>query len=113
MIALIWYLPVALQEVTIDSEKVETTPGQPFYTQDRGWVNAADLKFGEHVFKADGSVGIVKANRAQVNFQRMYNLTVDKAHTFFVGQQQWLVHNLGENCEPFPNLKEDTLDNER
>lgn len=25
--------------------------------------------------------------------QRMYNLTVAEAHTFFVGEQQWLVHN--------------------
>ena len=25
----------------------------------------------------------------------MYNLTVDTAHTFFVGQGQWLVHNAG------------------
>jgi len=25
----------------------------------------------------------------------MYNLTVDVAHTFFVGQQGWLVHNSG------------------
>jgi hypothetical protein len=23
----------------------------------------------------------------------MYNLTVDDAHTFFVGEQAWLVHN--------------------
>jgi hypothetical protein len=25
----------------------------------------------------------------------MYNLTVDQAHKYFVGQQQWLVHNAG------------------
>jgi hypothetical protein len=25
----------------------------------------------------------------------MYNLTVDEAHTFFVGDGQWLVHNCG------------------
>jgi hypothetical protein len=25
----------------------------------------------------------------------MYNLTVDTAHTFFVGEGQWLVHNCG------------------
>jgi len=28
--------------------------------------------------------------------QRMYNLTVAEAHTFFVGDGQWLVHNCGE-----------------
>ena len=33
----------------------------------------------------------------------MYNLTVDVAHTFFVGEQQWLVHNA--DC---PKLRIDT-----
>ena len=28
----------------------------------------------------------------------MYNLTVDDAHTFFVGDGQWLVHNAGLVC---------------
>jgi A nuclease family of the HNH/ENDO VII superfamily with conserved AHH len=36
----------------------------------------------------------------------MYNLTVDKAHTFFVGDGQWLVHNcstkLGKNLGNAP-----------
>jgi hypothetical protein len=31
----------------------------------------------------------------------MYNLTVDEAHTFFVGDEQWLVHN----CDPFELAK--------
>jgi hypothetical protein len=29
----------------------------------------------------------------------MYNLTVDKAHTFFVGDGQWLVHNGCQNLK--------------
>jgi hypothetical protein len=28
----------------------------------------------------------------------MYNLTVETAHTFYVGEGQWLVHNTG--CDP-------------
>jgi hypothetical protein len=28
----------------------------------------------------------------------MYNLTVDEAHTFFVGDGQWLVHNTDPLC---------------
>jgi hypothetical protein len=30
----------------------------------------------------------------------MYNLTVEQAHTFFVGEGQWLVHNTGDSCPP-------------
>lgn len=33
----------------------------------------------------------------------MYNLTVDEAHTFFVGDGQWLVHNAGI-CRPYDPL---------
>jgi hypothetical protein len=33
--------------------------------------------------------------------QEMYNLTVDTAHTFFVGEGQWLAHNA---CDPLSRL---------
>ncbi|MEP7289915.1 MAG: polymorphic toxin-type HINT domain-containing protein [Chloroflexota bacterium] len=97
--ALISNLDFTVQDLTIDGEQIETTAGHPFYTQERGWVKAADLKVGEHVRKADGSYGVVKTDHAQMQVQRMYNLTVDKAHTFFVGGQQWLVHNSNAECD--------------
>jgi hypothetical protein len=38
----------------------------------------------------------------------MYNLTVDTAHTFFVGEGQWLVHNA---CRPkVPEIHGNSLD---
>ena len=33
----------------------------------------------------------------------MFNLTVDTAHTFYVGEQGWLVHNTGP-CDELINL---------
>jgi hypothetical protein len=33
----------------------------------------------------------------------MYNLSVETAHTFYVGEGQWLVHNAG--CVYFPSGK--------
>src|SRR5579871_532393 len=87
------HLDVQTEDLTIDNEKVETTPEHPFYTQERGWVKAADLKIGEHVRRADGSYGVVKAKQAWLHVERMYNLTVEGAHTFFVGHEEWLVHN--------------------
>lgn len=41
----------------------------------------------------DGGYGIVEAVVVVETNQRMYNLTVDGAHTFFVGDGAWLVHN--------------------
>jgi len=79
--------------LSINGETVETTPEHPWYTEDRAWVNAGELRLGEHLRKADGSYGSVQSIRIVSKPKIMYNLTVEKAHTFFVGQQQWLVHN--------------------
>jgi RHS repeat-associated protein len=82
--------------VTINDETLTTTQGHPFYTQELGWVKAGDLKAGEHILKADGTYGLVISTAIQPHPQFMYNLTIQNAHTFFVGQDQWLVHNCNE-----------------
>ncbi|MEM8532056.1 MAG: polymorphic toxin-type HINT domain-containing protein [Chloroflexota bacterium] len=79
----------------IDGELLETTPEHPFYTLERGWVDAGDLWVGAHIRKADGSYGMIQFLTVEREPQVMYNLTVDEAHTFFVGAQRWLVHNSG------------------
>ncbi len=92
--------------LTIDGELIETTAEHPFYelesapwlavgqTEGR-WTDALDLQAGDLVWQADGTTGVVQSREIVAREQRMYNLTVAEAHTFFVGQQQWLVHNAG------------------
>jgi hypothetical protein len=82
--------------LTIDGEHVETTPEHPFFTLERGWVDAGELRVGERVRRANGFYGLVQAVVVETEPQVMYNLTVAEAHTFFVGAQHWLVHNT--NC---------------
>ena len=41
----------------------------------------------------DGSTGEVESIEIEKTSQEMYNLTVDAAHTFYVGEGGWLVHN--------------------
>ena len=82
--------------LTLDGEQIETTPEHPFYTEEDGWVDAAALRAGDHVRRADGAYGVVQAVEVEQTPQVMYNLTVAGAHTFFVGQGEWLVHNT--NC---------------
>jgi hypothetical protein len=82
-----------IEYVTIDGEQVETTPEHPFYTLEHGWLPAGELWVGAHVRKADGGYGLVQAIKLANRTQPMYNLTVEGAHTFFVGTQRWLVHN--------------------
>jgi len=77
----------------LDGEWIETTPEHPFYVEGKGWLTAEDLSFGMQVHQADGTTGLVWWKWSVHQTQAMYNLTVDTAHTYFVGQGQWLVHN--------------------
>lgn len=79
----------------LDGEWIETTLEHPFYMEGKGWVNAEDLQTGDQVHQADGTTGTVWLKWNVQKTQEMYNLYVDTAHTFFVGDGQWLVHNCG------------------
>lgn len=57
------------------------------------------MQIGDDIRNADGSTGEVESVAFEQTSQEMYNLTVDEAHTFYVGDGQWLVHNL-KICDP-------------
>src|SRR5690606_19283592 len=78
--------------LVINGELIVTTPDHPFY-MDGDWTPAGELEVGDEILKADGTVGFVESLEVAVEPTEMYNLTVDEAHTFFVGDGQWLVHN--------------------
>ncbi len=92
------HLDPVVVELTIDSEVVWTTPEHPFYTVDGGWETVLELQVGEEIRQADGSTGVVEGVVYHARPQMMYNMTVATAHTYFVGDGHWLVHN---SC---PNL---------
>jgi RHS repeat-associated protein len=96
-----------LVELIINGEWIETTPEHPFYTLEEGWIPADELESGMHIRQADGDYELVWLKWNVQKDQEMYNLTVDTAHTFFVGEGQWLVHNdCGidlANFKPQPN----------
>jgi plasmid stabilization system protein ParE len=81
--------------VVIGGEVIETTPEHPFYTLEAGWLDAADLEPGMHVPSASGEPGEISSVDFAARPAIMYNLTVEVAHTFFVGEGEWLVHNTG------------------
>ena len=91
--AVMEHVDLILSYVTLDGEVIVTTPEHPFYVENLGWLPAGDLLSGMRVSKADGGYGLVWQNVAVNQSMPMYNLTVDVAHTYFVGNEQWLVHN--------------------
>jgi Pretoxin HINT domain len=88
-------------------ETITTTPEHPFYAKSNaqmlesrkpdnssfGWVNAGELKAGSVVWQGKNTTGIVTRVKTVTKSQTMYNLEVNKAHTYFVGAGKWLVHN--------------------
>jgi len=48
--------------------------------------------------ESDGSYGKVQSVKVIDHAQVMYNLTVHDDHDYFVGSEQWLVHNLNTVC---------------
>jgi hypothetical protein len=82
-----------IQYLTIDGEQIVTTPNHPFQTGTGEWLPAGELQVGDTIHTAQGGTGIVQAITFVYQPQPMYNLTVATAHTYFVGNGQWLVHN--------------------
>lgn len=79
--------------LTISGEVIATTPEHLFYINDGYWMEASSLEIGDTIHRSDSQMGSVESIVTVYNPQPMYNFSVDVAHTYFVGQQGWLVHN--------------------
>ena len=83
-------------------EAVETTSVHRFTTNDGGFVGAGRLRPGDKlVTYTDPAVEVVTTESRKAN-ATVYNLTVDRLHTFFVGDSALWVHNLKDADEPIP-----------
>jgi hypothetical protein len=87
------HLDPVVVTLTLDGEQIETTPEHPFYRADGGWTLAGNLEVGDRIQQADDEESTVRDIEISRRSQVMYNLTVFNAHTFFIGSEQWLVHN--------------------
>jgi hypothetical protein len=82
----------------IDGERIVTTPTHPYITPD-GWSEAQNLVPGEEVLRRGGERGTIVALYWTYSLAQRHDLTVDVAHSFFVGEGEWWVHNTGP-CDP-------------
>jgi len=79
---------------------ITATAGHKFYSLDRSsWVPAGDLQIGERLLS--GSEVTVSALATRTATTTVYNLTVSRDHTYYVGDRgrQVLVHNCGSDKE--------------
>ena len=79
--------------LTLDGEIIETTFEHPFLLDSEEWVVAGELQVGDVIEQGNGETGVVEGIQFSLAPQLMYNLTVAEAHTYVVGEGQWVVHN--------------------
>ncbi|MFI0791564.1 LamG-like jellyroll fold domain-containing protein [Micromonospora rubida] len=83
------------------TETITATEGHPFWVagEDR-WIDAGELAAGHRLTAADDRPATVTSVRAHREQRRVYNLTVDRLHTYHVvaGQADLLVHNADPRC---------------
>ncbi len=85
--------------VTIDGESIEATPEHPFYNAEGEEVQAKDLKEGDELATANGDTATVDSVEC-IHYDEpvmVYNFAVCDSHTYFVGENHVLVHNM---CPP-------------
>ena len=86
-------------------EEIVCTPGHPFYLPEKGWINAGDLRVGDMLVTLEGSSIIIeRIYREQLETpETTYNFEVEDFHTYYVGDQEFLVHN---KCDKLKTNKE-------
>jgi hypothetical protein len=68
-------------------------PGDAFSIENSEWTEARDLKKGDQVYSADGSLLIVELVIIEQREETVYNFEVEDFHTYFVGEDGVWVHN--------------------
>ena len=74
-------------------EALEVTGEHPIWARDRGWVAARDLLPGDEVFTSAGGWLRISSGTWLARSQTVYNLDVEEADSYFVGERGVWVHN--------------------
>jgi hypothetical protein len=88
---------------------IQATPQHPFWVRERGWVGAGALTPGQDTLSsADDAPLLLLSVRSLARADTVYNLEVEGAHTFFVGDVAVWVHNYCPQTDPrFDSLSQD------
>lgn len=72
---------------------LESTDEHPFYIENSGWANAAELSAGTGLVTMNKDKVLVTNVSRQQAPQKVYNFEVADNHNYFAGKDQLLVHN--------------------
>ena len=81
--------------ITVNDETLTCTPEHPFYSPVKGWTSAVDLRAGDILVMLNGEYVVVEQVQHELleSPETTYNFEVKDFHTYYVGEDQILVHN--------------------
>jgi RHS repeat-associated protein len=98
----------ALIDIRVGDAVITATDGHPVWVDNDGradtaagrWIDARELRKGQWLKTAEGRLVQVAGTQARVQHTRVYNLTVDDLHTYYVvsNGRSVLVHNSNDDC---------------
>ena len=74
------------------TDNIGITGYHKVYSEARGWVNTCELGIGEQVRTAEGTATVAGLVQEAGSY-RVYNMTVEADHVYYVGDLSALVHN--------------------
>ncbi len=84
-----------LVHVKVDGQNISTTPEHPFYSPEKGWMDAIELRTGDKLVLRSGEIVLVESVRHETLEApiTVYNFEVEEFHTYYVTSSSILVHN--------------------
>ena len=82
----------------INGEEIITTETHPFYVKNQGFIKAGELIVGDELLDVNGNVLLVEKFNVELTDKpvKVYNFQVEDFHTYYVGENNILVHNAGK-----------------
>ncbi|PQL93488.1 polymorphic toxin-type HINT domain-containing protein [Apibacter adventoris] len=84
-------------EIITENETIETTALHPFYVNGK-WKKASELEKGDKIITQNKEEIVIKSVEFKYTSQKVYNFEVAHWHTYFVGENLFLVHNAKGKC---------------
>ena len=85
-----------LIHIKVNGEEIVTTNEHPFYVPVKGWTAACQLRAGDRLQLVNGEYVVVEQIQHEILESpiKVYNFEVEDFHTYYVGEQSVLVHNV-------------------
>jgi YD repeat-containing protein len=85
--------PATMALTLSDGSRIECTPEHPFYVVSQGWTPARECGIGTSIVTRAGPSVQVKSVEHFDRPAKVFNFSVEDAHSYFVGQGAAWVHN--------------------